>query len=62
VAKKGLFDNMFDRLDDVDREVRKVARRTLTGKNGKKKGGGKWEAVALAELQPVGLPMRVREL
>jgi hypothetical protein len=41
--RKGLFEHAFDRVDDADRAVRKVARRAVVGKRRKKskKSGSK---------------------
>ncbi|MCS7483828.1 hypothetical protein ACFFQW_38465 [Umezawaea endophytica] len=40
--RKNLVDNMFDRLDDASKDVRKAARRTFKSKKKKKSGSRKW--------------------
>ncbi|RKT54450.1 hypothetical protein [Saccharothrix australiensis] len=40
--RKNLFDNMFDRLDDVSRDFRKAGRRTFKSKKRKKGSARKW--------------------
>lgn len=40
--RKNLFDNMFDRLDDVSKDFRKAGRRTFKSKKRKKGSARKW--------------------
>jgi hypothetical protein len=40
--QKSLFENLFDRVDDAGRDVRKVGRRAFTTKKRKKGGSRKW--------------------
>ena len=37
--KKNIFDNMFDRVDDVSKDVRRAGRRSIGSRRKKKKGG-----------------------
>ncbi|MFC4857914.1 hypothetical protein [Actinophytocola glycyrrhizae] len=36
--KKNIFDNMFDRADDISRDVRRAGRRSLGSRKKRKKG------------------------
>jgi len=40
--RKTLFDNLFDRVDDAGRDVRKASRRAFRTKKKKKGGARKW--------------------
>lgn len=40
--KKTLFENLFDRVDDAGRDVRKAGKRAFRAKKKKKSGARKW--------------------
>jgi hypothetical protein len=49
--RNGIFDEILDRFEDVDRDVRKAARRTLGSKKRKKSSSRKWAKRNARELE-----------
>lgn len=49
--RKSLLDNMFDRVDDVSKDLRKAGRRTFRSKKRKKGGARKWAKRNNRELE-----------